>query len=61
MVNLARVGDYIFVKVFTEKNRHQNFIAIILDVPDENRNFEVIYIKRFQKIKVGVLFAEVKI
>ena len=28
LVNLVTVGDYIFVKVFTEGNRHKYFIVL---------------------------------
>ena len=47
------------MKVFKEGNRHKHFIALIIDGPDDDSNFEVKYMKRFQKITGGFLFSEI--
>ena len=53
------VGEYIIVKVFPEGNRHIHFIALIIDGPDDDGDFEVKYMKRSQKITGGFLFPEI--
>ena len=59
LFNQVKIGDYIIVKVFTERNRYQHFIAAVTDVPDKNAGFEVKYITCFQK-PIEFLFPEVE-
>ena len=47
------------MKVFTEGNRHKHFIALIIDGPDYDGDFEIKYMKRSQKVSGGFLFSEI--
>ena len=53
------VGDFVVVKVYSLDDNCKNFIAHILDGPDEDRDFEVKFMTRSQKIKNAFQFPEI--
>ena len=50
MSNLE-VNGFVLVKVYSLDSKWKNFLAQIIDGPDEDGDFEAIFLKRYMKIK----------
>lgn len=57
--NIAEVGSYAIIKVFSNDDNYKMFAGLLVDGPDEDNDFEVKFLKRSEKITNGFVFPDV--
>ena len=57
---MVQAGTFAVAKVYWTSKNFKNFIAKIIDGPDEDNDYEVKFLKRLLKVKDGFMFPEVE-
>ena len=56
--NFVPLMTFAVVKIYSNANKFRNFVSQIIRGPDDDKDYEVKFLKRSPKIKIGFLFLE---